>query len=162
MRGWQRLLVAVLAALGVVGGATTAQASTAPGYYLLMNRQTAECLDVWGAATNHAATVGVWRCVGADNQQWKPVYVGEGYYEMRVLHTDMCLDVAYASQTAGAQVVQATCWGGENQQWRPVHVVDGYYQFVARHSGKCLDKSGSGHAVQWNCHDGWWQQWRFL
>jgi hypothetical protein len=157
---WNRLAVAALAVLGLVVGATAAHASTEPGYYQVINHQTGECLDVWDAATDHAAPVGVWRCVGADNQQWAPVYLDDGYYEVRVLHTGMCLDVAYASYTAGAQVVQGTCWGGENQQWRLVYVGDGYYQFIARHSGMCLDKTGSGSVVQWGCGNKWWQEWR--
>ncbi|HKS44201.1 MAG TPA: RICIN domain-containing protein [Amycolatopsis sp.] len=167
MRFLTRLAVAVAVASSVLTGMamTTAHASTesvVPGYYQVINRQTGECLDVWGAATNHAATVGVWRCVGADNQQWKPVYTGDGFYEIRVLHTDMCLDVAYASQSAGAQVVQGTCWGGENQQWRPVPVDGTWYRLIARHSGMCLDKDYWGYAVQWSCGNGYWQQWAFL
>jgi hypothetical protein len=165
------LLGALVAAASLVLALAvgTPSASAAPasalgsqaGYHQQMNRQTSECLDVTGAATYHAASVGVWRCVGADNQQWRFEYLGGGYYQIRVLHSGMCLDVAYASQAAGAQVVQAVCTPGNlNQQWRRAYVDSVWYQLVARHSGMCLDKTGWGSAVQWGCHSGWWQQWR--
>ena len=163
-----RALLTALAALGLLlGFGAQAQAGVVPGYYQVVNHQTGECLDVWGASTAHAANVGVWRCVGADNQQWRLQYVGDGFYQLRVLHTDMCLDVAYRGYYDGADVVQATCADPSlttsyNQHWRKAYI-GGYYQLVARHSGKCLDKTGSGDVVQWTCGDSskWWQQWSF-
>ena len=130
-----------------------------------MNHQTGECLDVGGASTAHAADVGVWRCVQADNQLWRFQYVGNGFYQVRVRHTDMCLDVAYRGTGDNANVIQASCADptlatSYNQQWRLADM-GGYMQLVARHSGKCLDKTGSGDVVQWTCGDSrwWWQQW---
>ena len=164
-RGVRALLTALAAFVLLLALGPQAQASVSPGYYQVVNHQTGECLDVWGASTGHAANVGVWRCVGADNQQWRLQYVGDGFYQLRVLHTDMCLDVAYRGYYDGADVVQATCADPSlatsyNQQWRKADV-GGYYQLVARHSGKCLDKTGSGDVVQWTCGDSskWWQQW---
>ncbi|HET9649555.1 MAG TPA: RICIN domain-containing protein [Microlunatus sp.] len=165
--GLRAVLTALAALVLLLGLGSQAQASVGPGYYQVVNHQTGECLDVWGASTAHGANVGVWRCVGADNQLWRLQYVGDGFYQVRVLHTDMCLDVAYRGYYDGADVVQATCADPSlatsyNQQWRKAYV-GGYYQLVARHSGKCLDKTGSGDVVQWTCGDSgkWWQQWSF-
>ena len=130
---------------------------------------------MWGASPSHAANVGVWRCVGADNQLWRlePLTtdgVPNGWYQVRVLHTDMCLDVAYRGTYDGADVIQGSCiepiepmpWTSYNQHWRLARI-GGYYQLVNRYSGKCLDKTGSGDVVQWTCGDSnkWWQQWSF-
>jgi hypothetical protein len=161
---WQARKLLFLTVFGLMALAiilpSASQASIEPSYLQVVNRQDNSCLDVTGASLAHAAKVGVWRCVGADNQQWRPEYVSDGFYRLRVLHSGMCLDVAYARQQNGADVVQATCVDGQNQQWRPVQVSsDGYYEFVARHSGRCLDKAG-GSVVQWGCSGVWWQQWR--
>jgi Ricin-type beta-trefoil lectin domain len=163
-RSLRAVLVVFAALASLLALAPPAQAGVVPGYVQVVNHQTEECLDVWGASTAHAANVGVWRCIGAENQQWRFEDLGNGFYRVRVLHTDMCLDVAYRGYYDGADVVQATCADptlstSYNQQWRRAHL-GGYYQLVARHSGKCLDKTGSGDVVQWTCRgDKWWQQW---
>ena len=53
----------------------------------------------------------------------------------------------------------------------PLHAVapdpaGGTFELVARHSGKCLDVNGASlddfaRVIQWDCHDGANQQWRF-
>jgi hypothetical protein len=172
----RRLFIAGLAAIAtVVAGLslpTAAWARAEPAYQQIVNRYSDQCLDVWGASTEHAANVGVWRCVGADNQLWYFQEAGTFYvpseqrsdkfYYVRVRHTGMCLNVAYWGQADGADVVQANCSNGTNEQWRLKDMGGGYYQLRARHSDKCLDKTWSGDVVQWQC---WgqgetWQHWR--
>ena len=75
------LLIALTVFVLPAGAAQARPAAGQPGYSMMMNRQTSECLDVWGASQNHAATVGVWRCVGADNQQWRLEWIGAEYYQ---------------------------------------------------------------------------------
>ena len=166
-RGLRALLTAIAAAVLLLTLGPQAQAGVVPGYYQVVNHQTGECLDVWGASTAHAANVGVWPCVGADNQQWRLQSVGDGFYQIRVLHTDMCLDVAYRNTDNNADVVQATCADPSlatsyNQHWRKAYI-GGYYQLVNRNSTRCLDKTGTGDVVQWTCGGStiWWQQWSF-
>jgi hypothetical protein len=148
---------------------SAAQASDEPAYYQIVNRYSDECLDVWGASTQHAANVGVWRCVGADNQLWYKEFAGKfdnkDYYYIKARHTGMCLNVADFGQANGSDVVQAMCSDGTNEQWRLAPVGDTVYvQLIARHSLiKCLDKAANGDVVQWQC---WglnetWQHWRF-
>ncbi|GAA3629198.1 RICIN domain-containing protein [Microlunatus ginsengisoli] len=167
------LLTTIAAIMLLLAVGPQAQAVVVPDdYYQVVNHQTGECLDVWGASPAHAANVGVWRCVGADNQLWhlEPLTTNDtpnGWYRVRVLHTDMCLDVAYRGTYNGADVIQGTCMDptpqtSYNQHWRLARI-GGYYQLVNRYSGKCLDKTGSGDVVQWACGDStkWWQQWSF-
>ncbi|GAA0915673.1 hypothetical protein Vau01_099360 [Virgisporangium aurantiacum] len=161
-------LALLTAAIGGLALPTAAQASDEPAYYQIVNRYSDECLDVWGASTQHAANVGVWRCVGADNQLWYKESAGrfdnKDYFYIKARHTGMCLNVAYYGQANGSDVVQATCSNGTNEQWELVQVDDtSYYRLAARHSGKCLDKTASGDVVQWKCWGRYeeWQHWRF-
>ncbi|OXM44567.1 RICIN domain-containing protein [Amycolatopsis alba] len=150
--------------LTVLGGwALPAQAQAAPGstYYQIVNRDN-RCLAVSGAATHHAAPVGVQTCSGASNELWDIQPIGDGYYFIKVRHTGMCLNVAYFGQADGSDIVQATCSGTTNEQWLPRDSGDGEFWLVARHSQKCLDKTGDD-TTQWACHKkwAWWQQWRW-
>jgi Ricin-type beta-trefoil lectin domain len=154
--------------MGILLAATialTAQPASAypPDYRMLANHQTGECLDVTGAAMQHAADVAIWTCVGADNQGWRAVSVDGGYFQIQVLHSGMCLDVGWASTAPGANVLQATCTPGqENQHWRFAPLGGPWFQLVARHSNQCLDKAG-GDVVQFPCDPGkWWQQWIWI
>jgi hypothetical protein len=165
------LIIAFLALLATVLGGVAfpaaAQAKATTTYYQIVNRQTDECLDVWGGATQHAANVGVATCVGADHELWYLQYAASDtsgtYYYIRVRHTGMCLNVAYYGQANGSDVVQATCSNGTNEQWRLQPTDSGFYRLIARSSGKCLDKAGNGDVVQWTCWGAyeWWQHWRF-
>ena len=168
--------MACLAIATIISGwafPTAAQASAESAYYQVVNGLTDECLDVWGASTQHAANVGVWRCVGADNQLWHKEFAGKfddgkggkkDYYYIKARHTGMCLNVAYYGQANGSNVVQATCSNGPNEQWElsPIDTT-GYYKLIARHNQKCLDKTWSGNVVQWQCWNSNepWQRWRF-
>jgi hypothetical protein len=168
MNRFTALLTVPAAVLGAVATPTAAQARAEPAYYQVVNGWNDQCLDVWGAATEHAANVGTWRCVGADNQLWyrEPAgrFDGKDYFYIRARHTGMCLNVAYWGQENGSDVVQATCSGNTNEQWQlePIGAA-GYVRLIARHSLKCLDKNAGNDAVQWQCWGSGetWQHWRF-
>jgi hypothetical protein len=88
---------------------------------------------------------------------------GSDYYEFVNGYNDMCMDVDGASTSDWADVQQDECVGGghANQLWRLVSVGGVYYQLVALHSDMCLDIS-VGYAIQYGCHNGTNQRFRFL
>jgi hypothetical protein len=145
-----------------------ASATVLPGFHQLMNRQTAECLDVTGAATDNGTEVKIWRCVGAGNQLWQPVPVTGSLVELQVQHTGKCLSIQGAA-TRGANVVQDVCVGSPKQLWRITGAPDGWsevrslLQDVIGGSTvqMCLDKAG-GDVTVWPCHSVWWEYWSSL
>ncbi|WP_245700183.1 RICIN domain-containing protein [Geodermatophilus siccatus] len=162
------LVVAALVA-ATLGAASPASATVLPGFHQLMNRQSAECLDVTGAARYNGAEVRVWRCVGASNQLWQPVATsGSSLVQLQVQHTGKCLTIQ-GEAVRGANIVQDVCVGSSDQLWNITPAPDGWsevrslLQDVIGGSTvpMCLDKAGSDVTV-WPCHSGWWQHWNSL
>jgi hypothetical protein len=155
------LLALVSAVVGGVSVPAAAHADIGDTYHQIVNQNDSQCLAVLGAATQHAAPVGVAACFGVNNELWDLQAIGNGYYYIKVRHTGMCLNVANYGQADPSAIVQATCSGGTNEQWEIRPSENGYNWLVARHSQKCLDKTGNT-VVQWSCHHTWatWQQWR--
>jgi hypothetical protein len=157
------LLFVLLGGLAVAS-AGQASATILPGSHQVMNRQTAECLDVTGAASWNGAEVKIWRCVNAGNQRWQPIDGVGSARQLQVEHTGKCLSVQGNSR--GANVVQDVCEARPDQLWFVRYRAAGYSQLISAmvpSSGRelCLDKAG-GDVTVWDCHNGWWQQWQSL
>jgi alpha-galactosidase len=121
----------------------------------LRGNASGRCADVDNASTAAGATVLLWDCHTAANQQWTTWAGGE----IRV-YGDKCLD-AYDQGTAnGTRVVTWPCNGQDNQKWTLGS--DGSIRNV--HAGLCLDADRSGTAngtplILWTCNGQAGQKW---
>jgi O-glycosyl hydrolase len=115
------------------------------------------CLDVTANGTSDGASVGVWNCTGAANQQWvvnadgSVVNVGSG----------KCLDAIAHGTGNGTLLAIWTCNGGANQNW-----ARGATAGILKNqtSGKCLDVPAANEdngvrPALWNCNNGPNQAW---
>jgi alpha-galactosidase len=113
------------------------------------------CLDVDNASTATGATVLIWDCHAAANQQWTTWATGE----IRVFG-DKCLDAFNQGTVNGTRVVIWPCNGQNNQRWTVNS--DGSIRNVG--SGLCLDVNQAGTAngstaILWACHNQSNQRW---
>ncbi|MDT0347433.1 glycoside hydrolase family 27 protein [Streptomyces litchfieldiae] len=113
------------------------------------------CLDVDNASTAPGATVLIWDCHTAANQQWTTWAGGE----IRVFG-DKCLDAYEQGTSNGTPVITWPCNGQDNQEW--TLGTDGSIRNV--HSGLCLDVNQAGTAngtelILWTCNGQPNQRW---
>jgi alpha-galactosidase len=113
------------------------------------------CLDVDNASTAAGATVLIWDCHTAANQQWTTWASGE----IRVFG-DKCLDAFNQGTVNGTRVVTWPCNGQNNQRWTVN--ADGSIRNVG--SGLCLDVNQAGTAngstvILWACNNQSNQRW---
>jgi hypothetical protein len=160
------LFVAAVAALALALAVLPAAQARAAEATQIINHQQSWfqdlCLEVDNGGWNAGDPVAVdWCTLGGLHQEWTPITVGNNIVQLKVGHTGMCLDVKDRSAADGAQIVQWPCDSSRfSQQWTKVSKGGVWYALVSRQSGKCLDK-GDGRVIQWGCHVGDWQQWRF-
>ena len=133
-------------------------------YYEIVARHSGKCLDVSDASTLNGAPVIQWTCVGATNQHWLPIPIGDGYLKFMARHSGRVLAVQGGSLANGAPIIQATEAGTAPQQWQIFDVGSGYLRIMARPSGKALDVSNGSTAdgaqiVQWDYVGATNQQW---
>ena len=104
-----------------------------------MSRHSGQCLDVFGASTDAAASVIQWTCHGGANQQWRLEPAGGGAVRILARHSGQALDVFGALVDDVTPIIQCPVHGGDNQVWTLEPAPDGHVRIVARHSGKVLD-----------------------
>lgn len=115
-----------------------------PGaYYRLLNINSAQALDVNGAATANGAGIIQWPQNGGNNQQWIITDNGGGYFKVINRNSSDALDVNGASKASGASIIQWPWNGGNNQQWQLTSVSAGIYKVINRNSGMALDVTGA-------------------
>jgi Trehalose utilisation/Ricin-type beta-trefoil lectin domain len=92
---------------------------TSGGYVRVNNRRdSAQALDVTGVSNADNANIQLWSYSGGNNQQWRPVAVGDGYYHLVSRHSAKCLAVPGGSTADGVQLVQLTCGSAPAQSFR--------------------------------------------
>ncbi|HEX4865242.1 MAG TPA: RICIN domain-containing protein, partial [Acidimicrobiales bacterium] len=157
----RKLLTAGFIALTIgVSGATSVQATTAPGgpvdpgadmqvveYFQFQVRHSKKCLDVAHASSDDKAAVIQYTCGIQANQEWRLVPVGTtGYFRFVAHHSGKCLDIWNASRDDTADAIQYACSDDkEHQQFKRVATSNHYVQIRARHSNKCLAVEGASH-----------------
>jgi alpha-galactosidase len=139
-----------VAAFRVSGGTPTASTTSR-----LRGAGSNRCLDVDNASTAAGATVLIWDCHTAANQQWTTWASGE----IRVFG-DKCLDAFNQGTVNGTRVVTWPCNGQNNQRWTVNS--DGSIRNVQ--SGLCLDVNQAGTAngstvILWACNNQSNQRW---
>lgn len=142
----------------------TLTCGTQTRYYEVVARHDGQCLDVFDAQTGNGAQVIQWPCVGAFNQHWSVIPVGDGYYKLIARHSNKVLAVLNGSFVNGASVVQLIESGGSSEQWQLFDVGGGYFRIMARHSGKALEVDGGftvngARVQQWDYFGFAHQQW---
>ena len=132
----------------------------------ITNRASSKGLDVQDRSTRDAANVQQWNFVGAPNQTWDVVDVGNGEFSIISQGSNLALDVARPTPADGANVQQFRWHNGDNQRWRLERVGGGFYQIVSVSSGKCLDvdaghiREDGANVQQWSCSGQPNQHWR--
>jgi hypothetical protein len=142
----------------------TLTCGTQTTYYEVVARHDGQCLDVFDAQTGNGALLIQWPCVGAANQHWQIIPLGDNYYKFIARHSNKVLTVQLDSLANGAPVVQMTDIGTESQQWRIIDTNSGYIRIMARHSGKAMEVDGGftfdgAHVQQWDYFGLTHQQW---
>jgi glucose/arabinose dehydrogenase len=133
-RGWTAVAtLLVVAATGVVGGASSAAAATGTP---ISGATSHRCLGVRGSGPS-VSLVQIWDCTGAANQAWQTTATGE----LRLFDGASCLDAVAHGTQPGTQVQIYSCHGGANQQWRRSGGT-----IVGVESGLCLDLRGGATA----------------
>lgn len=143
----------------------TLTCGTQTTYYEVVARHTGQCLDIFDAQTGNAVRAIQWPCVGAANQHWQIIPLGNDYFKFIARHSNKVLGVLSGSLANGASVVQLIDTGEAHQQWRIIDTDSGYVRIMARHSGKALEVNGGftvdGTGVQqWDYFGLQHQQWR--
>ncbi|MFG2576350.1 non-reducing end alpha-L-arabinofuranosidase family hydrolase [Streptomyces sp. NPDC048481] len=147
--------VTVLIALAAALVANPAQAASSGA---LRGVGSGRCLDVAGSSQADGASLQIYDCSGAANQQWTATDSSQ-----LTVYGNKCLDVPGHATTAGTRVQIWSCSGGANQQWR----VNSDGTIVGVESGLCLDVTGhgtaNGTAVEiWTCNGASNQKWTGL
>ncbi|CCK26032.1 hypothetical protein BN159_1653 [Streptomyces davaonensis JCM 4913] len=112
-------------------------------FYKILNAHSGKAADVSGGSTTAGANVIQWNDIGASNQLWRWVAVGDGSYEIVNQKSSHLLDVTDASTADGATVVQQPDTNADSQRWTPVAAGNGTYKLKNVHSGKLLAVSGA-------------------
>ncbi len=172
-----RLLRVIIAGLtAMVVGSAGALAATAPAaaatvdtnaWYVLVNRDSGQALDVYNQATNDGARIAQWPRNDQHQQQWQFVDSGDGYYRLKSRHSAKVLDVHNWSTANSAGVVQWSDLNQANQQFRLADSPGGHVRLVNRHSGKVVEVQGASHTngadiVQYDDWGGANQQWELV
>jgi endo-1,4-beta-xylanase len=136
-------------------------------WYVLVNRNSGEVLDVFGASTADGARVAQWTRNNGNNQQWQFIDSGGGFYRLRSRNSGKVLDVSGFSTADSAPVVQWSDLNGTNQQWRLADSGGGFVRLLNRNSGKALDVQGAAtndgaNVVQFTDTGGNNQQWQLV
>jgi hypothetical protein len=89
------------------------------GVYSIVNRNApAEVWDVKNRGTSDGSLLQLWTYVGATNQQWMPVPLGDGTYKFVDAGSGRCLDVPGASTANGVQLQIFDCNGTASQSFQ--------------------------------------------
>ena len=149
---WQ--LVAANSA-GIAGSART-----------LTNVNTATCLDDYKLNKANGASVDLWPCSGAVQQQYNITSVGDGQYTLTNVNSGTCLDDYNFGTANGSTTDLWSCTGAANQNWSFVPINGSDYELVNQSSGLCLDdpqftKTSGVLTDLWTCNGGTNQQWHF-
>ncbi|MBO3747484.1 ricin-type beta-trefoil lectin domain protein [Streptosporangiaceae bacterium NEAU-GS5] len=137
------VLLAAMTALGALGVAAPAQASSGP---YLMEFYIGTCLTVYNG-TGNGQQVMQWSCDGYPNGQWWFDWTDSGWAKIRNDATGKCLTV-YNGTGVGSAVMQWNCDGYANGQWYgtkilTVHGRDFYY-LRNRATGLCMQLAQRG------------------
>jgi hypothetical protein len=149
---WQ--LVAANSA-GIAGSART-----------LTNVNTATCLDDYKLNKANGASVDLWPCSGAVQQQYNITSAGDGQYTLTNVNSGTCLDDYNFGTANGSTTDLWSCTGAANQNWSFVPINGSDYELVNQSSGLCLDdpqftKTSGVLTDLWTCNGGTNQQWHF-
>jgi endo-1,4-beta-xylanase len=136
-------------------------------WYVLVNRNSGEVLDVFGASTADGTRIEQWTRNNGTNQQWQFVDAGGGFFRLRSRNSGKVLDVANFSTADSAPVVQWTDLNGTNQQWQLANSPNGFIRLLNRNSGKALEVQGAAttagaNVVQSSDSGGTNQQWQLV
>ncbi|OAA20028.1 Ricin-type beta-trefoil lectin domain [Frankia sp. EI5c] len=163
------LSMMVVGCTAVVLNMPAASAATVDtsAWYVLVNRNSGQALDVYDRATANGARIAQWPRNDGYWQQWQFVDSGGGYYRLKSRHSGKVLDVYEWSTANLAPVVQWTDLNGANQQWRLADTSGGHVQLINRHSGRVLEVRNASTAngadvVQYDNWGGDNQQWQLV
>jgi hypothetical protein len=138
-----------------VGSLTTQAPTMRPGYVILNNVNTGDCLD--STAAGYVSTTSA--CNGGQSQRWLGQQVSGAIYELKNKLTGYCLT---GTQTG---IYSAACeTSNRQQQWR-VTGSDPYPSFVHVSDGSCLAEPTPDHLASVGCvgsadqHDSIRQTW---
>ena len=132
----------------------------------LTNVNTATCLDDYKLNKASGASVDLWPCNSAVQQQFNIASVGDGQYTLTNVNSGTCLDDYDFGTANGSTVDLWPCTGAVNQHWSFVPIYGSDYELVNQSSGLCLDdpqfnKTSGVLADLWTCDGGANQQWHF-
>jgi hypothetical protein len=157
-----------VAILSLILATPTAAATVdTSAWYVLVNRNSGQAVDVYNLATNDGARIAQWPRNDQNNQQWQFVDSGGGYYRLKSRHSGKVLDDYQWSTAENAQIVQWTDLNGTNQQFRLLDSDSGYVRLINRHSNKALSVQGASTAngtsiVQVTDANAAYQQWQLV
>ncbi|SNY51581.1 RICIN domain-containing protein [Paractinoplanes atraurantiacus] len=141
------------------GGEPPAEQPIDPaGWYPVVNKNSAKCVDARSAGTVNGTAIQQYACNTSTAQQYQFTPTSGGYVRIANRgNTAQVLDVTDVSTADNARIQTWLYGGGANQQWQPVSEGGGYYHFVNRNSGKCLDVPAASQAdsvqlVQYACN----------
>lgn len=149
------LAVAGIAALVPLTGASSAQAATSAGNWVLYNQYTDQCADVAGTGADGGDTP-VWQdeCAysqSGDNQVWGMENTrsvsGHQLFVLVNVKSQLCMDLPGTGSPAnGTAVVLDTCASNsadDNQEWYRTEVIPNAWLIVNyKNPNLCLDVSG--------------------
>ena len=147
--GWHSTLAVLAAAILTAGAAAAATVDTS-AWYVLVNRNSGQAVDVFNLATNDGARIAQWTRNDQNNQQWQFVDSGGGYFRLRSRHSGKVLDDFQWSTAENAQIVQWTDLNGANQQFRLLDSDAGYVRLINRNSNKALSVLSASTATGTN------------
>lgn len=134
--------------------------------YLLLNKNSNKCLDVFDSAANDGAKLQQWRRNDGDNQLWEFVPVDHDYFLIISRCSKTCIDDAYSSHSNGSPIHLWSKHSENNQQWKLQQTDDGYFLIVSKIGGLCIDATydtSNGASVHlWSIHHGDNQKWKII
>ncbi|MEQ2441176.1 RICIN domain-containing protein, partial [Solibaculum intestinale] len=124
----------------------TSTAVTDGRVYYIRNQQSGKYLDVYDRGTSPNTNVIQWEYTGAENQQWKAVYVGGGYYKFLPMHTTgLALDTRGAVSDEGTNIELYTDNSTKAQRYKLTMASDGTYRIEPECApGKVLTNDSNG------------------
>lgn len=135
-------------------------------WYLLLNKNSNKCLDVFDSVANDGAKLQQWRRNNRDNQLWEFVPVDHDYFLIISKCSKTCIDNAYSSHSNGSPIHLWSKHSENNQQWKLQETDDGYFLIVSKIGGLCIDATfdiSNGASVHlWSIHHGDNQKWKII
>jgi len=147
---------------GIRGITTTVQ----NGLYKIVELQTGQCMDAYGANTANGTSIIQYPYNGSDNQEWIVTALDTNRYRIQGLESGRVLDIPGGSGSNGAMLELWDWNGGNNQQFSLAPASAGNFTITCQASSKLLEVAGSSTTAaaaidQWAATGATNQQWSF-